>query len=81
MNDKVSSSANIPPLISVVVLNWNAFEDTHECLLSLKEVNYTNFQIIVVDNGSNDESPQQIEANHPEVKLVRCKINKGIAID
>ncbi len=78
MNDKTSSSIT-PPLVSIVVLNWNAFEDTHECLLSLKEVNHSNFQIIVVDNGSNDESPQKIEANHPEIKLVRCRVNKGIA--
>lgn len=67
------------PNISVVVLNWNAFDDTDECLLSLKEVTYPNFQIIVVDNGSSDDSPLKIAASHPEVNLVRCETNKGIA--
>lgn len=74
-NEQVKSM----PMVSVIVLNWNAFEDTHECLLSLKKVIYPNFQTIVVDNGSVDGSPQKIAANHPEVELVICDVNKGIA--
>ncbi len=67
------------PLVFVVVLNWNAFRDTHECLLSLKEVTYPNFQTVVVDNGSNDDSPQKIKENHPQITLVNCEVNRGIA--
>ncbi|MCA9917147.1 MAG: glycosyltransferase family 2 protein [Anaerolineales bacterium] len=63
----------------IVVLNWNAFEDTNECLLSLRNTAYPNYHVIVVDNGSSDDSPQKIAMNHPGVTLVKCEENKGIA--
>ena len=67
------------PLVYLVVLNWNAFDDTHECLLSLQKVTYANFRTIVVENGSTDNSPQQIKEHHPEIKLLISEENKGIA--
>ncbi|MAT97138.1 MAG: hypothetical protein CL608_08350 [Anaerolineaceae bacterium] len=79
MKKDINQLENSFPLVFIVVLNWNAFGDTHECLLSLKEVTYPNFQIVVVDNGSNDDSPQQIVASHPDLTLVTCEVNKGIA--
>jgi FkbM family methyltransferase len=44
------------PKVSIVVLNWNGWSDTVICLDSLLELNYQNFEIVVVDNGSTDES-------------------------
>ncbi|MBL7074160.1 glycosyltransferase family 2 protein [candidate division KSB1 bacterium] len=41
---------------AVIILNWNGWKDTLECLNSLTESTYQNFQIIVVDNGSTDNS-------------------------
>jgi GT2 family glycosyltransferase len=79
MDKNMSKSALNQPLVFAVVLNWNAFDDTHECLLSLNEASYPNFQIVVVDNGSNDDSSNKIVENHPEVTLVQCEVNKGIA--
>lgn len=70
---------NEMPLIWLVVLNWNAFDDTHECLLSLQKTAYPNHKIVVVDNGSHDDSPQQLQKHHPEVTFVACEENKGIA--
>ena len=40
--------------VTVIVLNWNGKELTIKCLESLKKVNYSNFNILVVDNGSTD---------------------------
>ena len=40
------------PKASIVILNWNGLEDTIECLESLREVTYPNYEIIVVDNAS-----------------------------
>jgi GT2 family glycosyltransferase len=48
------------PHVSIVVLNWNGWEDTIECLQSLFNINYKNYKIVVVDNGSNDESVKKI---------------------
>lgn len=48
------------PKISILVLSWNGWEDTIECVESLFQVNYPNYDIIVVDNHSSDGSVQKI---------------------
>ncbi len=72
-------SANHSPLIYLIVLNWNGFEDTHACLLSLRDITYTNHRILVVDNHSSDDSPALIAQQHPEVELIHAPDNRGIA--
>ncbi|NNJ09834.1 glycosyltransferase family 2 protein [Chloroflexales bacterium ZM16-3] len=67
------------PLVTLVVLNWNGYADTHECLESLRGLAYPNYRVLVVDNASSDDSPERIAANHPEAELVRCARNLGIA--
>lgn len=67
------------PLVYVVVLNWNGFDDTHECLRSLQQLAYNNYKVLVVDNASSDDSPQRIREQHPECELVVCEQNAGIA--
>jgi len=50
------------PLVGLIVLNWNGWKDTLECLDSLHKLQITNYklQVIVVDNGSTDESIEKI---------------------
>lgn len=48
------------PRVSIVILNWNGWEDTIECLESLFQINYSNFDVIVVDNASEDDSLEKI---------------------
>ncbi|WP_161569210.1 glycosyltransferase family 2 protein [Candidatus Oscillochloris fontis] len=67
------------PLVYLVILNWNGYDDTHECLESLRGLAYPNCRIIVVDNASSDDSPDRIAAEYPEIELVRCSHNRGIA--
>jgi GT2 family glycosyltransferase len=50
------SDPQLPSRVSVVILNWNGWVDTIECLDSLREVTYPNFDVIVVDNLSTDDS-------------------------
>jgi hypothetical protein len=52
---------NAEPAVSVIVLNWNGWQDTIECLESLFEVAYQNYDVVVVDNGSEDGSLEKIE--------------------
>jgi len=40
------------PKVSIIILNWNGVEDTIECLESLKKITYPNYEVILVDNGS-----------------------------
>lgn len=44
------------PRVHIVILNWNGWRDTVECLESLLRMEYDNFQIVVCDNDSSDES-------------------------
>jgi GT2 family glycosyltransferase len=48
------------PKVSIVILNWNGWKDTIECLESLYSITYSNYDIIVVDNGSEDDSIEKI---------------------
>jgi len=48
------------PKVAIIVLNWNGWPDTLECLESLYQITYQNFEVIVVDNGSRDESVNKI---------------------
>ena len=41
-------------------MNWNGWKDTIECFESLYQINYYNFDVIVVDNDSHDESLEKI---------------------
>ena len=67
------------PFVVLVVLNWNGYADTVDCLQSLSAIDYPNHQTIVVDNGSADDSPEKISAEFPHIPLIRCAQNKGIA--
>jgi len=49
------------PSVAIIILNWNGWQDTLECLESLSKTSYPNYQIIVVDNGSTDGSAEKIE--------------------
>ena len=44
------------PKVYISVLNWNGYEQTIRCLHSLEYLDYTNYQVIVVDNGSTDRT-------------------------
>jgi len=63
----------------VVLVNWNSFEFTNQCLLSLGQCDTSVFDIIVVDNGSKDSSGDKIKKEHPEVILIKSETNQGFA--
>lgn len=46
--------------IGVIILNFNGWQDTIACLASVYQSNYSQYQVIVVDNGSQDDSLGQI---------------------
>lgn len=67
------------PYVSIVVLNWNGIEILEECLESLNNQNYGNCEILVVDNGSNDNS-WKIVKNFKKFKLIRLRKNFGFIL-
>lgn len=65
--------------IAVIVLNWNGYEDTAECLNSLKKTEYHNHKVILVDNGSENEEGRRLKQRFPEIHLIQNKLNRGFA--
>ncbi|WP_461435760.1 glycosyltransferase family 2 protein [Methanosphaera sp.] len=49
------------PLVSIILLNWNGYEDTLEALESLYQINYPNYNVIVADNNSTNDSVEKIK--------------------
>ena len=47
--------------VAIIILNWNGWKDTIECLESVYQMDYPNYDVIVVDNGSTDDSVEQIK--------------------
>ena len=62
-------SGKINPMVHAVVLNYNDWRDTIECINSLLNINYKSFKIIIVDNNSNDGSVAKISNFFRSIKL------------
>ncbi len=67
------------PKVSIIIINWNQKEHTKECLNSLKKINYSNYEIILVDNASKDDSAKFFKNNYPYVRVIENKKNLGFA--
>jgi GT2 family glycosyltransferase len=63
--------------ITVIVLNWNGWQDTVACVKSLQWLSDVDCHILVVDNGSTDGSVAQIEAALPGVDVLQAGANLG----
>lgn len=50
------------PKVFIIILNWNSWEDTIECLESLYNISYPNYDVVIVDNDSQDDSLTRIRA-------------------
>lgn len=77
--EQVKFSLRKEPKVSIIIINWNGKEDTLECLKSLQKLNYTNYEIIVVDNGSKDGSQKAIKTMYPSINLIETGQNLGFA--
>nr|WP_163056277.1 glycosyltransferase family 2 protein [Acidithiobacillus ferrooxidans] len=67
------------PLVSIILLNWHGWRDTIACLDSLARLDYQNYHVLVVDNGSTDDSVARIRAAHPEVPIIETGRNLGFS--
>jgi GT2 family glycosyltransferase len=68
-----------PPHVSIILLNWNQPEFTLACLASLGRLDYESFDVVVVDNGSEDGSPSLIREQFPSITLLENARNLGFA--
>ncbi len=64
-------------LFSIIIPNWNGARFLPTCLDALAQQTYTNLEIIIVDNASQDESIALIQSNYPQVELLVLPENRG----
>ena len=66
--------------LSIAIPSWNTSDLLDQCLTSIKaSTDAISYEIIVVDNASTDGSPEMVEEKHPDVTLIRNRVNLGFA--
>ncbi len=65
------------PHVCVVILNWRGAADTLHCVAAAQRLDYAAKSIVVVDNGSRDDSVARIRAEVPDVTLIESPTNTG----
>ena len=76
---RAAAAMTSSPRVSVVVPNWNGRHLIDRCLESVRAQTERDLEIIVVDNGSTDGSPEHLRNHHPDVRLVALADNQGFA--
>src|SRR6476469_5101199 len=67
------------PKVAIVILNWNGKNFLQQFLPSVLSTTYPNYELVVADNGSSDDSVTFMRSNYPSVRLIYFKENLGFA--
>ncbi|MBU2904296.1 glycosyltransferase family 2 protein [Arenibacter algicola] len=67
------------PLISIQILNWNRADETQRAIQSALDQTYPNIEVILIDNGSTDNSVALTKSNFPNINIVELDKNYGCA--
>lgn len=65
------------PGVTIVILNWNGRKFLEQFLPSVVATRYENFEVLLVDNGSTDDSVAFVNAQYPELRLLELDQNYG----
>lgn len=76
---RTGSRAALSPSVSIILLNYRGASDTLACLDSLSQLAYPRYDIIVVDNDSQDDSPERLRASGFEGRLIQARENRGFS--
>ncbi len=68
------------PRVAVIVPNWNGLSFIETCLKSLSAQSFADFETVVVDNGSTDNSAELVKSNFPRVRLIQLPKNFGFSV-
>lgn len=67
------------PLVWIIVLHWKELELTRSCLISLRQLRYQPYHVLLIDNNSEDGSLEALRAEFPEVQTLGVAANLGFA--
>jgi GT2 family glycosyltransferase len=76
-SDVNSNSKTHEPMVSILVLNYNGRKFLKECFESLLKSEYSNYEIVLVDNNSSDDSVDFTLSGYPMVKVIQTNSNSG----
>ncbi|HUR26417.1 MAG TPA: glycosyltransferase family 2 protein [Candidatus Thermoplasmatota archaeon] len=65
--------------MAILVLNWNGWKETAQCLQSLQKLDHQDCRIIVIDNGSTDGSEKALRELFPQLTVLQTGSNLGFA--
>jgi len=68
---------SVPPLVSIIIPNWNGLSYLPTCLDSLGRQTYEPIEVIVADNASTDGSQALVQSRFTWVKVVQLSRNRG----
>lgn len=78
--DRITAQGNpLKPAVSIIIVNWNGRSHLTDCLDSLAAQTFRDFEVVMIDNGSVDDSVAFVQAQYPWVKLVLQTENSGFA--
>jgi len=70
---------SLNPKVFIIILNWNRLNDILACLESVFKMDYENYEVIVVDNNSEDGSLEIIKKKYSKTKIIKNIQNLGFA--
>lgn len=65
------------PTVSIIIPHLNGRHHLDDCFQSLRRLTFTDFEVILVDNGSTDGTQEFVRENYPEVRLLELGQNRG----
>ena len=76
------STSSVPDnlAVAILILNWNGRSLLATCLPPLLNQSYTNYEVVVVDNGSTDDSVAFVREQFPQVQLIQNEENLGFSL-
>ncbi|MGH2553114.1 MAG: glycosyltransferase family 2 protein [Chitinophagaceae bacterium] len=70
---------NAFPKVSIVILNWNGKKYLEQFLPSVLATQYPEFEVIIADNGSEDDSISFLQHDYPALRIIRFSKNLGFS--
>jgi GT2 family glycosyltransferase len=67
------------PLVYIIILNWNGWQDTIKCIESCLKLAYPRYRILIVDNDSTDGSMEKLHLRFPDIDILQTGSNLGFA--
>ncbi len=72
-----NTNQSVEPLASIVIVTWNATDDIEETLDSIQEQSFKDYEVVLVDSASSDNTVQLVEEKYPWVRVITSAENIG----